>query len=601
MSLILTQQGVSTQTHFQYGAQKLRALCDALGFGEKTEPTIKLFRSLIYPWGETAIGEAPRWPSDIGDDHTPFEFSLALSEKQPELRILIEAQGVVPTLQSQREAGRALTERLIRDFGVAVERLRLVEDLFFPEEPEGIFAVWHGVSFSPDKEPEFKIYLNPQAQGEARAAAIMEEALDRLGFRRVWPVIAEIAARRGPEKDEFKYFSLDLSGDKAARVKLYVQHHDATVEDLEIALSAASNYVKGDVTEFCQAMTGSNGPFSERSVITCFSFVEEDKDCPSVGNFHLPLRAYTYNDQLASDRIYRYLAKHILPSSIIYERFLPAFAKRSLKDGKGMHTYVSFRREQGYSRITLYLAPEAYKIQEPTELALTTNRRKILLLPEEIVAHYKQYAIVNHPFFQRLKCEQVNPKHLWVLLANIHEGVARNFARHLANLIARVEDDRIRCILVKQLNDELGDGDFSRAHSVLFEQFIAALEPWSPATIPETFLAPGRKLNQCLGVFYSHKDPYEGVGATMVMEIYGQQFDQFLGNLFRIQQIIEPSSLTWLTLHETLELEHVEESLALAHLVPQSGPSLEAVWRGAQGVAAISWDYFNAIYRICFA
>ena len=484
MSLTLTRQGASTQTHFQYGAQKLRALCCALGFEEKTESIVQLFRSFIYPWGETTIGKVPKWPSDITDDHTPFEFSIAFCDHQPELRILIEAQGAVPTLQSQREAGRALTERLVRDFGIDIERLRLIEDLFLPEEPEGLFSVWHVVSLQPNREPKFKMYLNPQAQGKAKAAAILEEALDRLGFSHVWPVMAEIAARRGLEKDEFKYFSLDLSANKAARVKLYVQHHDATVEDLEFALSAASSYVKGDVTEFCQAMTDSEGSFSERSVITCFSLIEGDNECPSIGTFHLPIRAYASNDQFASDCIYKYLAKHNLPS-FLYKRSLKAFATRSLKDGKGMHTYVSFRREQGCSRIALYLAPEAYKV-EPPRLTVTMPKLQIHPSPEEIVNYHEQHPITEHPFFQRLKREPVNLTYLWILLANMGKGTAKNFARHLISLIARVEDERIRCILVKQLNDELGEGDFSRAHSVLFDKLLAALDPWRPLEVTDS-------------------------------------------------------------------------------------------------------------------
>jgi DMATS type aromatic prenyltransferase len=622
MSLTLTRQGASTQTHFQYGAQKLRALCCALGFEENTESIVQLFRSFIYPWGETTIGEVPKWPSDITDDHTPFEFSIALSNNQPELRILIEAQGALPTLQSQREAGQALTERLVCDFGIDVERLRLIEDLFLPEEPEGLFSVWHAISLRPNREPEFKIYLNPQAQGEARAAAILEEALDRLGFRNVWSVIAEIAARRGPDKDEFKYFSLDLCGDKAARVKVYVQHHDATVEDLEIALSAASSYVKGDVTEFCQGMTGSEGTFSERPVFTCFSAIDGDHECPSAGTFYLPIRAYASNDEIARELTYGYLAKHNLASAI-YQRSLQAFATRSLKDGKGMHSYISFRRERGCPRMSIYLAPEAYKVQPP-RLAVTTQKPQIHPPPEEIVHYYEQHLLTEHPFFQRLKREPVNLTYLWILLANLRKGTTQNFARHLTTLIARVEDERIRCILVKQLNDELGEGDFSRAHSVLFDKLLAALAPWRPSEVTDSevfganvhcsvngsakdvpassaILAPGQELGRRLKEFYVTKDPYEGVGASIVVEIYGKQVDQCLGDLFRRQQVIAPESLTWVTLHESLEVEHADDSLSLARLVPPSGLPLEAVWRGAQGIATISWSYFNAIYRICFA
>ncbi|NES21712.1 MAG: hypothetical protein F6K41_22990 [Symploca sp. SIO3E6] len=91
------------------------------------------------------------------------------------------------------------------------------------------------------------------------------------------------------------------------------------------------------------------------------------------------------------------------------------------------------------------------------------------------------------------------------------------------------------------------------------------------------------------------------MGASIVFEIYGEQISHYVSDEFRRQSVIAPSSLTWLMLHETLELEHINESLTLAHLVPQSGVPLESLWRGAKGIAIIFWDYFNAIYRICFA
>ncbi|HYO74676.1 MAG TPA: tryptophan dimethylallyltransferase family protein, partial [Archangium sp.] len=52
-------------------------------------------------------GNAPRWPSDITDDGTPFEFSLAIDGEEPELRFLIEAWTPErPTVASEALGGK---------------------------------------------------------------------------------------------------------------------------------------------------------------------------------------------------------------------------------------------------------------------------------------------------------------------------------------------------------------------------------------------------------------------------------------------------------------------------------------------------------------
>ncbi len=61
------------------GIDRLHVLCDAFGYGTaQTRLAEAVFRALSASWGGEAIQAPPRWPSDITDDHTPFEFSLAV-------------------------------------------------------------------------------------------------------------------------------------------------------------------------------------------------------------------------------------------------------------------------------------------------------------------------------------------------------------------------------------------------------------------------------------------------------------------------------------------------------------------------------------------
>src|SRR6478736_4769699 len=188
---------------------RLRRLCEALGMERDSEHIASVFRRLVAPWGATAPLDAPPWLSEVGDDHTPFEFSAAFGARN-ELRILVEPLGNPAGLIANRDRAFAVLEDLAKDHQISFERLRRIEDLFLPADPQGLFSVWLGVSFFSSAPADVKIYLNPEAQGPAKAAQLVEEAMVRLGFSNAWPAIAGSIGRRGRELDELKYFSLDL-------------------------------------------------------------------------------------------------------------------------------------------------------------------------------------------------------------------------------------------------------------------------------------------------------------------------------------------------------------------------------------------------------
>jgi hypothetical protein len=188
---------------------------------------------------------------------------------------------------------------------------------------------------------------------------------------------------------------------------------------------------------------------------------------------------------------------------------------------------------------------------------------------------------------------------LWLLLANFQISISKEFARWLAIIVARVNDDRIRCILAAQLNDELGNGEWARAHVNLFSDMMGLLEPFRPrgdATVE--LLAPGRTLEPRLSSIYGSHDEYEAVGAVMAGEIFGKQMDQYLAREFRRQALVEPESLVWLQLHETLEATHADSSGVLAQLVPPE--AAEAARRGAVGVYLAGWAFLDELYGLCF-
>ncbi len=356
---MLTNAPDTATTFYSFGVERLAALWQAVMQSDCPRDVRDLFAAMVAPWGATALPVRPAWPSDITDDHTPFEFSAVFGTKRPELRILVEAQGARPTLAANVAAGRELN-RALAARGADLERFAAVADLFLPEEPSGKFALWHAAALTADHAPSFRVYLNPQVNGVQRAYATVEEALRRLGMAEALPVLAA-GARRGPARDELRYFSLDLSSDRRARVKIYVYHHEATVDVVDRAYSVGENYVPGAVAEFCESVAGTRGALPAPPG-TCFAFVQGKPGTSAT--LHLPVRFYAENDRVAREHVRGYLVRNGIPTDA-YERTLEAVARRPLEAGSGMQTYGSLRLEPSGPRVTVYLATEAFHAAAP--------------------------------------------------------------------------------------------------------------------------------------------------------------------------------------------------------------------------------------------
>ena len=346
-------------TYDEISSWQLESLCTALGLQATVKENLELQRTLFEPWGQDLVPASPAYASCIGDDHSPYEYSLAFSGQSVELRILFETQAAQPTPRALQAAALATTQRLQRQFGLDLTRFDAVSDLFLPEDPAPPFSLWHAVCLNAGRAPEFKVYMNPQVRGKDQAKALIIEAMERLGLaesaRQMFPAVA----RRGAELDEVRYFSLDLSAKREARVKVYFAHHAATARDLERAFRFAPTHVAGDAEEYLQVMAGQLGPFRQKPITSCFAFVA-GREAPSAVTMHYPIAHYEYDDERAAARVSKYLHTHHVGLTT-YQRVLGALARRPLDDGAGMQSYASFRREGNDMRLTVYLSPELFR------------------------------------------------------------------------------------------------------------------------------------------------------------------------------------------------------------------------------------------------
>lgn len=217
----------------------------------------------------------------------------------------------------------------------------------------------------------------------------------------------------------------------------------------------------------------------------------------------------------------------------------------------------------------------------------------------EIVTLHEQREVSDHRLFRGLRDAPLDLQSIWLLVANLRAGISRHFIGWLATTIDRIDDRRIASLLAKQLNDELGNAQFEQIHSRLLDRFLAGLDPWRPRDLDERdLLMPGHRLAESASRPFRSPHAYEGVGGLIVGEIFASKMDRCLGDEIRRQDGLSTETLTWLTVHETLEVDHADDSRELAALVPTEGPALQATWRGALALSAALWQFLDDVHDL---
>jgi hypothetical protein len=212
----------------------------------------------------------------------------------------------------------------------------------------------------------------------------------------------------------------------------------------------------------------------------------------------------------------------------------------------------------------------------------------------ELVDACEKLSVAGHPFFLDLASRPVDLQAVWLLMANLREGISGHFVRWLAHTIERLEDQRIASLLAKQLNDELGNGDSRNIHSVLLDRFIAGLSPWCPPDAEHRgLLRAGRELAESGRHPFMAVNPYQAIGALMVGEIFAKKMDKCLGDEIRRQNWIPQEALIWLTIHETLEVDHADDALEIAGLIPDE--QLQAAWEGGEHQWNVLWRFITEV------
>src|SRR5690606_625372 len=190
---------LASATLADIGTNQLKRLGEALDLSvAETQTLIDIFTRLLGTGASRNASDPPTYHSDVVDDHTPFEMSIAIGDGAPELRVLVEPVDGDPSLSGRWRAARAAGEWLRAEHGADLTRLDRVADLFEPRHEHALLASWYAVGIRKGGRPDVKAYFDLRARGGEHAVQLLEAALARLELAAAYPRVLRDAARRGP-------------------------------------------------------------------------------------------------------------------------------------------------------------------------------------------------------------------------------------------------------------------------------------------------------------------------------------------------------------------------------------------------------------------
>ncbi|MFG2881445.1 tryptophan dimethylallyltransferase family protein [Streptomyces sp. NPDC048297] len=352
-----------------HSVRQLVRLCETAGLSDAdTASYAAILLEALGNVAERPLDLPPPSLSFLSDDHSPVEFSLSfVPDEAPSLRVLLEPGYGAGTLAHNGRAGLRFVREAARRWNFSTAQLDKLEDLFFPDSPEGPLALWCALELRPGGVPKVKVYLNPAASGPDRAVDTVREAFDRLGHHKAFAAL--------PAADRPLFLALDLGDWDEPRVKVYLAHRDLSATEAGALSRMAAGPPPAQIEDFFRVAAGiAPGPgvdgdederLTRRPVQSCHAFTETATGLPSGFTLYVPVRDYARHDGEALTRATALLEGHGIDAAPLRQA-LSAVTARRLEDGVGLIAYLSVAHQAGRPpRVSVYVSSEAYRIRPP--------------------------------------------------------------------------------------------------------------------------------------------------------------------------------------------------------------------------------------------
>lgn len=215
----------------------------------------------------------------------------------------------------------------------------------------------------------------------------------------------------------------------------------------------------------------------------------------------------------------------------------------------------------------------------------------------EIVDYFLQHEITSHPFFGDKK--RFNIAYVNLILENGRELDITGF---LARTISMTNNFEVRCALVPQLYDELGGGKPEKLHILHIAKLLNSISPYvkisSEADKIKIKDAYGELTQVYKDLFFSDKFN-TCIGVAIANEIVVQPiFDYIKQNVQLNIKLFDKEDIIWVTAHDELEEDHVEDTKHLSSIISQSPKDLSEVFDSGFVLLSSFWKFFDVLNTI---
>lgn len=187
----------------------------------------------------------------------------------------------------------------------------------------------------------------------------------------------------------------------------------------------------------------------------------------------------------------------------------------------------------------------------------------------------------DNPLFVALRTDLPHSLFVATQFEFFHAVVA--FHRPMAALAARIDDDEHRAAIFRNVHEELGEGDASRAHGATFITFLSRLTSTTEHEVRQRLSttpagAAVRAFNAALSGVCVVDDVVVGAAALGIIERMFADISSWIGTACVARGFIEQRAMIHYDLHERIDIGHAADFfrvLAAAWATPQGRRHVE--------------------------
>lgn len=208
----------------------------------------------------------------------------------------------------------------------------------------------------------------------------------------------------------------------------------------------------------------------------------------------------------------------------------------------------------------------------------------------------------NNPYFRHLVDGSFSREDFLETQRQFHAAVVF-FHRPMAALAAKIPDPALRLEILRNVWEENGEGDITKAHGATFVTFLSRLQGCSEAMVrAELETCPlwpeVRAFNTVLVGACVVDDPLVGAGTMGIIERMFSEISSWIGRACVARGFIAEGDMIHYDLHEHLDVRHATDFFRVLGASWDAGPQARADIEQGLRMGALVFDQLYArLYR----